>query len=629
MAVVQISKIQIRRGKKNSDQGLPQLSSGELGWAIDSQELYIGNGAVSEGAPYVGNTKVLTEHDSLFEVANRYIYKKNDGSVVTGPDAANPVTRTLQERLDDIVNGKAFGLTGLPTQNATVFLQRAVDELFLNNRLESTTETRVVLQLDPGLYIINDSIKIPPHATIIGAGKDKTIIKQEGANRPVFVTVSDESTNGSYIYDGEFATQPRNIVIDGMTLSTELTTVKGFVLQSCRDSVFRNLKIVGPWQPGDAIPADSSATTGIAFEINNKNGGIESAKNLIENVDFLNYPYGVVSNWDTNDFNFENCNFETLGYGVALGKDLNIDGNVGNGTAYGPQHYTISNSFFKNINNQAILVQEGTYNKSTNNRFITCGNDAGSDDMPVTSIIKFNKLGNESIGDYFSRTKVLSYTQGTIITGNTTITAGQTLITVNDTSNIRPGQILIKESGTGELANIDSGVGVVQSVDSPTQFSVTQPHSITGTLVFRIESPIITNIIYVPEIEGPVNATWGFEHQLTIQAGSNLTLFRLPQVIDQSFDIDYIANAIEGYNGVRSGQLNLTIDKDSNSVVVTDDYTYVGDTQFDQSLKIDAILVDLDSDLVYDTVLVKTYTTAPLPSNARTSFKFKVKNKQA
>ena len=49
MAVVQISRIQVRRGKKGVD-NLPQLASGELGWAIDSQEFYVGNGSVSEGA---------------------------------------------------------------------------------------------------------------------------------------------------------------------------------------------------------------------------------------------------------------------------------------------------------------------------------------------------------------------------------------------------------------------------------------------------------------------------------------------------------------------------------------------------------------------------------------------------
>jgi hypothetical protein len=77
MAVVSISRIQVRRGQKNTGSGLPQLASGEFGWAVDSQELFIGNGSVAEGAPYVGNTKMLTENDNLFEFANTYSYKNN------------------------------------------------------------------------------------------------------------------------------------------------------------------------------------------------------------------------------------------------------------------------------------------------------------------------------------------------------------------------------------------------------------------------------------------------------------------------------------------------------------------------------------------------------------------------
>ena len=46
MAVVQISRIQLRRGKKNAGTGLPQLASGELAWCIDTQELFVGNGSV-------------------------------------------------------------------------------------------------------------------------------------------------------------------------------------------------------------------------------------------------------------------------------------------------------------------------------------------------------------------------------------------------------------------------------------------------------------------------------------------------------------------------------------------------------------------------------------------------------
>ena len=57
MPIVQISRIQHRRGK-NTD--LPQLAAGELGWVIDDQRLYIGNGTVSDGAPAVGNTEIVT-----------------------------------------------------------------------------------------------------------------------------------------------------------------------------------------------------------------------------------------------------------------------------------------------------------------------------------------------------------------------------------------------------------------------------------------------------------------------------------------------------------------------------------------------------------------------------------------
>ena len=57
MAVVQISRIQHRRGLFAD---VPQLAAGELGWALDEQRLFIGNGPVSEGAPAVGNTEILT-----------------------------------------------------------------------------------------------------------------------------------------------------------------------------------------------------------------------------------------------------------------------------------------------------------------------------------------------------------------------------------------------------------------------------------------------------------------------------------------------------------------------------------------------------------------------------------------
>jgi hypothetical protein len=66
MAVTQISKIQIRRGLQEN---LPQLASAELGWSIDEQRLFIGNGTLAEGAPTVGMTEILTTQTIYSELA--------------------------------------------------------------------------------------------------------------------------------------------------------------------------------------------------------------------------------------------------------------------------------------------------------------------------------------------------------------------------------------------------------------------------------------------------------------------------------------------------------------------------------------------------------------------------------
>ena len=62
MAVIQISKIQVRRGLQEN---LPQLASGEMGWSIDERRLFIGNGPLVEGAPEIGNTEILTIYSPI------------------------------------------------------------------------------------------------------------------------------------------------------------------------------------------------------------------------------------------------------------------------------------------------------------------------------------------------------------------------------------------------------------------------------------------------------------------------------------------------------------------------------------------------------------------------------------
>jgi hypothetical protein len=79
MAIVQISQIKNRRGLSED---LPQLASAELGWSIDTQELYIGNGSTDEGAPEVGNTRILTDNDLPF--ANTAVLTDNTTGNIAG-----------------------------------------------------------------------------------------------------------------------------------------------------------------------------------------------------------------------------------------------------------------------------------------------------------------------------------------------------------------------------------------------------------------------------------------------------------------------------------------------------------------------------------------------------------------
>jgi len=186
MAVVQISRIQIRRGQANQGSGLPQLASGEMAWAIDTQELYIGNGSVSEGSPSVGNTKLLTQND-LSAQGNllallQYVYKVNDTSILTGSSVNSPISRSIQDRLDDRISTLEYGVVGDGSTITTSALQRAVDQLFLNvngkasAQTDSGTSKRVTLEIPSGVYVTDKPLYIPSYATIKGAGLDKTVI---------------------------------------------------------------------------------------------------------------------------------------------------------------------------------------------------------------------------------------------------------------------------------------------------------------------------------------------------------------------------------------------------------------------------------------------------------------------
>jgi hypothetical protein len=204
MAVVQISRIQVRRGKENSGSGLPQLASGEMAWSVDAQNLWIGNGSVAEGAPNVGNTKILTANDlgsngNILDLIT-FQYKKNDYSIVTSSLGPNyPIIRPLQDRLDDAVSVMDFGATGDGVTDDTAALQLAINELFLNPINVTNKSSRKTLIFPAGTYITTTTLYVPSYATLIGYGIGKTTIQYNNtasAPGPVIQFVNDTATPG-------------------------------------------------------------------------------------------------------------------------------------------------------------------------------------------------------------------------------------------------------------------------------------------------------------------------------------------------------------------------------------------------------------------------------------------------
>lgn len=410
MAIVQISRIQVRRGQKNQGSGVPQLAGGEFGWAVDTRELYIGNGSVSEGSPAVGNTKVITEHDNLFNFADTYEYKAEIDTIQTGPTITNPVTRSLQERLDESVSVKSFGATG-DGSDQTVFLQRAIDELYLNPASKGSVPSRIALVIPAGTYNLSSPLRIPPNANIIGEGSEKTVIVQT-ANAPIMETVNEASSPNSYALDATstFNNQAKKITIKGLTLLQQ-TTNTGLKLQSCRSSHFEDLAIKGIWEANNALGADQ-----IGIRLNSLSTSVSTNDNYINNVLIEGFAYGVFSDFDVVDNTFSNVDFVTLGHGVVLGLNTIIGSQ---GQLHGPQRNLITNSKFRDIDQHGILVNIGNYNTSSNNSFVNVGNLGGANANAIHSTIKFTEgtaLSNSSNNDFFDRTSDLSFNQ-TLISG--------------------------------------------------------------------------------------------------------------------------------------------------------------------------------------------------------------------
>jgi hypothetical protein len=164
VAVIQISRIQQRRGQKHTN-GIPQLSSAELAWAVDTQELFIGNGSVAEGAPYVGNTRILTEHSNIFQDAV-YQFESSD------PEITSSVPRKAQAKLDEYVSILDFIEKDI---NGNISWADTI-EAAVNDLCASSHTYRKVITIPNGTYTFLRDVYLQSGVILRGESRDNVIL---------------------------------------------------------------------------------------------------------------------------------------------------------------------------------------------------------------------------------------------------------------------------------------------------------------------------------------------------------------------------------------------------------------------------------------------------------------------
>lgn len=344
MPVVQISRIQHRRGKATD---LPQLAAGELGWVIDEQKLYIGNGTVADGAPAVGNTEIMTAGSSAFTTALSYIYKGYLGTstpITTGD--GTDVSRTLQQRLDDYVSIKAFGAEGDDSTDDTDAIQRAMDELYSDTD-QDDTRSRRILFFPAGVYRISASLTIPPYAHLVGEGPDKSVIyKSSGAGAPVMVTEDDDGQTFGSIGDAS-ATTPTQIQVSNITVRNA-GAYGGISIDNATKCFFNNVKFRGSYTAGGV---DDSNSKGITVR---STTALPCANIVFNQCQFTSFARLVDLSYDVTNVRFNDCDFTVAYYGALIGESM--DGST-NGLTKGPRDIHFTGSSWSNIGRQAIFVK--------------------------------------------------------------------------------------------------------------------------------------------------------------------------------------------------------------------------------------------------------------------------------
>lgn len=419
MAVIEIAKIQVRRGLENVT-GVPTLAPGEFGWAQDTQNLYIGR-SVEEGANSTGNTRILTDRDlnNIFELINygadsqahdaqaSYRYRPDlPFGVTTGSFAST--TTTIGKKLDnflsltDFVGPEDYFASG---EDITLLLGKAIKSIYQNDAELSVVHS---LLIPAGVYTVAGPVDLPPNVSLHGDGVDITTLISVSTDQPMFRTVDALGGN----YDSGMQTADNistNVGLSKMTLAYNSSTINDAPLLSLDNSKEASLDNVKFTTIGINLSTTTSVTSGTGLLIRGAGigGGVDpstavSIGTRIENCIFENMARGIIGEDYVLQPVVVHSTFENLYEGVRLNSSA-----LGNPV---PQDMIVSNNLFRFIYSSAINVTTSSFVSnliSQNNAYYYVGNYGTTPDdiidTQVAPVLNFDSPGNISVNDYFHR----------------------------------------------------------------------------------------------------------------------------------------------------------------------------------------------------------------------------------
>jgi len=426
MAVLEIAKIQIRRGQELQT-GIPQLDPGEFGWAEDTEHLYIGK-RITEGAVDDTNTRILTENDlnffktiasNTYTVASYYRYRVNDEWI-------DSMQTTIQNKLDSFnpnLNDFVTADTLAPIPNGTDITEifnNAVQNIF--NNTSHLIDARRQLIIPPGNYVVSGRVLLPPFASIVGSGPGLTTITFISSATNLFQTVDAvgttfEDPNG--MQSGQDASQYVNISNMTLKFSSSLQTEFSLIsLDNVKNANVANVEMITDFDQATTttygLVANGDYRTGIQIR---GQGDVRSNNNLCQNIVIKDCVFNglyraIEAIGSVVSPTIEGNLFTNLTQGIEFRSDDNF-------TIPGPSSGVVKNNRFQNILQQGFRVNSNPNNNafptghiSSENYFDRVGNGTYYDDLNPntgTAVITFLGSQDKSVNDQFNR-KIIANT---------------------------------------------------------------------------------------------------------------------------------------------------------------------------------------------------------------------------